>query len=393
MGKVREIRALHLKVIPEEGEASSEPASPVKVGRGWHTLVEGARDLETMPFILGLQDHQTTPCDFFLWGYVKEKVFVPPLTHDIEELKNRITVAIRSVNADTLCKVYEEFSYRLDIVRAAAVELQRVVRIAFKSLQMLTLPSLYISETTLLCMPKSALVRGLDIYGYETRRRDNYRTGKHRTAGVQFINRLPDLIKKTAPTPKVSKTLWKRLLASNAFYSVDNSGLQLEMNKRDLRVCIFSAGGWLPTILCEFGHFCKRGDYLAIQTQSLLGDTIVLMSLSSRDIRAKLTLDLNVVNHLPHVRGCGWGGNVWGVGSSGEVGSSRRHVGSSNIRSCRDYGSYTTGYYLGARGCDYPRGVGYRAGEEGGWSSSGASHKKYGKKGLKKKHFQVTKEV
>ncbi|KAG8260666.1 hypothetical protein J6590_091835, partial [Homalodisca vitripennis] len=45
-----------------------------------------------------------TPCDFFLWGYVKEKVFVPPLTHDIEELKNRITVAIRSVNADTLCK-------------------------------------------------------------------------------------------------------------------------------------------------------------------------------------------------------------------------------------------------------------------------------------------------
>ncbi|KAG8284527.1 hypothetical protein J6590_100992 [Homalodisca vitripennis] len=38
---VRKIRALHLKVIPEEGEACSETASPVKVGRGWHTLVEG----------------------------------------------------------------------------------------------------------------------------------------------------------------------------------------------------------------------------------------------------------------------------------------------------------------------------------------------------------------
>jgi hypothetical protein len=39
-----------------------------------------------------------TPCDFFLWGYVKEHVFVPPLPLDIDELKLRITAALETVD-------------------------------------------------------------------------------------------------------------------------------------------------------------------------------------------------------------------------------------------------------------------------------------------------------
>ena len=38
-----------------------------------------------------------TPCDFFLWGYVKERVYVPPLPADLDELTNRITAAVKSV--------------------------------------------------------------------------------------------------------------------------------------------------------------------------------------------------------------------------------------------------------------------------------------------------------
>jgi hypothetical protein len=38
-----------------------------------------------------------TPCDFFLWDYIKEKVFVPPLPLDIDELKLRITAAIDTI--------------------------------------------------------------------------------------------------------------------------------------------------------------------------------------------------------------------------------------------------------------------------------------------------------
>ena len=34
-----------------------------------------------------------SPCDFFLWGYVKGLVYVPPLPANVEELKQRITAA------------------------------------------------------------------------------------------------------------------------------------------------------------------------------------------------------------------------------------------------------------------------------------------------------------
>ena len=60
-----------------------------------------------------------TPCDFFLWGYVKERVYVPPLPADLVELTNRITAAVKSMTEDTLRRIWDEFSYRVDVVRAA----------------------------------------------------------------------------------------------------------------------------------------------------------------------------------------------------------------------------------------------------------------------------------
>ena len=60
-----------------------------------------------------------TPCNFFLWGYVKERVYVPPLPADLDELTNRITAAVKSVTEDTLRHVWDEFSYRVDVVPAA----------------------------------------------------------------------------------------------------------------------------------------------------------------------------------------------------------------------------------------------------------------------------------
>ncbi|XP_008181699.1 uncharacterized protein LOC103309014 [Acyrthosiphon pisum] len=58
-----------------------------------------------------------TICDFFLWGYIKSIVYVPPLPKDLDELKSRITDAINSVTVDMLQQVYEEFEYRLDVCR------------------------------------------------------------------------------------------------------------------------------------------------------------------------------------------------------------------------------------------------------------------------------------
>jgi len=56
-----------------------------------------------------------TPHDFFLWGYVTERVYVPPLPADLDELTNRITAAVKPVTEDTLRRVWDEFSYRVDL--------------------------------------------------------------------------------------------------------------------------------------------------------------------------------------------------------------------------------------------------------------------------------------
>lgn len=58
-----------------------------------------------------------TPCDFFLWGYIKDLVYVPPLPTDVEELKDRIRAAIQSITGVILGKVWEEFNKRLDMIK------------------------------------------------------------------------------------------------------------------------------------------------------------------------------------------------------------------------------------------------------------------------------------
>jgi len=58
-----------------------------------------------------------SPCDFFLWGYVKDQVYVPPLPASIPELKVRIRTAIETITDDMLQTVWNELDYRVDICR------------------------------------------------------------------------------------------------------------------------------------------------------------------------------------------------------------------------------------------------------------------------------------
>ena len=52
--------------------------------------------------------------DFFLWGYVKDRVFATPV-NDIGEL--RIHDVITTITGEMLTRTLQEFEYRLDIVR------------------------------------------------------------------------------------------------------------------------------------------------------------------------------------------------------------------------------------------------------------------------------------
>jgi len=49
-----------------------------------------------------------TPSEMFLWGYVKERVYVPSLPADLDELTKRIKAAVKSVKEDTIRRVWDE---------------------------------------------------------------------------------------------------------------------------------------------------------------------------------------------------------------------------------------------------------------------------------------------
>jgi hypothetical protein len=58
-----------------------------------------------------------TPCDYFLWVYVKEKVFVPSQPMNIPDMKNRITAAVETITPYLLSRIWQKLDYRLDVCR------------------------------------------------------------------------------------------------------------------------------------------------------------------------------------------------------------------------------------------------------------------------------------
>jgi hypothetical protein len=68
-----------------------------------------------------------TAPDYFLWGYLKEKVFVYCL-HTIEELKTEIRRDIRSIPRDMLQRVMDAFPRRLQqYIHAGGIHLTDVI--------------------------------------------------------------------------------------------------------------------------------------------------------------------------------------------------------------------------------------------------------------------------
>lgn len=71
-------------------------------------VISNRRDIDWPPHSLDL-----SPCDFFLWGFLKSRVYLDkPRT--VGELKNAIEREIRAIPRDMLRRVMINFSQRLE---------------------------------------------------------------------------------------------------------------------------------------------------------------------------------------------------------------------------------------------------------------------------------------
>jgi hypothetical protein len=62
-----------------------------------------------------------TPCDFCLWGFVKDKVYVPPLQRYLPELRQRIMATVETIDVDMLQRGGQELDYyRIDVRRVTS---------------------------------------------------------------------------------------------------------------------------------------------------------------------------------------------------------------------------------------------------------------------------------
>jgi hypothetical protein len=56
-----------------------------------------------------------TPLDIFLWGFVKDRVYVPSLSENVAELRTRITVEVAKVTPEMLLGLWQDIDYRCDV--------------------------------------------------------------------------------------------------------------------------------------------------------------------------------------------------------------------------------------------------------------------------------------
>ena len=84
----------------------------------------GANDLALCAWPARFSD--LSACDFFFVGYVKDKDYVPPLPENIDDIKDQITTAIKTVDYDMLRRVWKGFSYQLDIRTAGGAHIEHL---------------------------------------------------------------------------------------------------------------------------------------------------------------------------------------------------------------------------------------------------------------------------
>jgi hypothetical protein len=103
-------KILQFEILPLERLPSAQPCSSVSCEQnGYYADLA----LHLWP----PKSPNLTPSDLFLWGFVKEAVYVRSLPTNLIDRKNPYHNC--GVLSDVLIRVWDEFSYRLDVIQAA----------------------------------------------------------------------------------------------------------------------------------------------------------------------------------------------------------------------------------------------------------------------------------
>ena len=74
-----------------------------------HCHIDGLEEQSTMIniFYSGHRGHRTWhPVIFFLWGYVKDNAYKPPLPQNVRELQDRIRAVVQTIDGNMLKRVW-----------------------------------------------------------------------------------------------------------------------------------------------------------------------------------------------------------------------------------------------------------------------------------------------
>ena len=59
--------------------------------------------------------------DFFLWGYIKDSVFIPPMLPNIADVKEHIIEMVNIINKPTLIQVWQELNYHMYVCSVSSM--------------------------------------------------------------------------------------------------------------------------------------------------------------------------------------------------------------------------------------------------------------------------------
>ena len=99
---------LELAVLPRFEINISFPVNMITVCAGSVRIIQGLSKRFEHLLLWPPRSPDLTPCDFFLWGYVKDNAYKPPLPQNVRELQGRIRAAVQTIDGNMMKPVWQE---------------------------------------------------------------------------------------------------------------------------------------------------------------------------------------------------------------------------------------------------------------------------------------------